>query len=261
VLSDIRRKPMNLLRKHAARLAVLFVSVALLLGVCACNHTTGSCFLAPAPGPGPGPAGAAAPLGGAGTFEILGGSTVTNTGATTTIVGDVGVSPGAAITGLPAGQPTGGTTHAADAVAAQAQTDLTTAYNNLAGRACNVTLSGVDLGGRTLSGGVYCFSTSAQLTGTLTLDGQGNAGAVFVFKIGSTLTTASNSAVVMTGGALARNVFWQVGSSATLGSDTAFQGNILALASITMNTGTSLIGRALARGGAVTMDTNAASLP
>jgi type VI secretion system secreted protein VgrG len=183
---------------------------------------------------------------------------VTNTGGST-IVGDVGSSPGAAITGIPGGQPTGGSVHAADAVAATAQADLTTAYNALAGKACNATLSGVDLGGRTLSGGVYCFATSAQLTGTLTLDGDANT--VFVFQIGSTLTTASSSAVLMTGGALAKNVFWQVGSSATLGTGTAFRGNIVALSSITLNNATTLSGRALARNGAVTMDTNAVALP
>lgn len=255
---------MNLLRRHTVRLAMLLMVAAILPAASGCRHDMDDCVSptpTPTPGPGPGPAGTAPPLGGAAAFEILGGSTVTNTGATTTIVGSVGVSPGTAITGLPSGQPTGGTVHAGDAVAATAQTDLTTAYNNLAARPCNVTMDGVDLGGRTLSGGVYCFSTSAQLTGTLTLDGQGNSNAVFVFKIGSTLTTASGAAVVMTGGAQARNVFWQVGSSATLGTNTAFQGNVIALASITLNGGTSINGRALARGGAVTLDTNAATLP
>jgi hypothetical protein len=202
-----------------------------------------------------------ATLGSAGTFTVLAGSTVTNTGATTTITGDVGVSPGTAITGLPPGQPTGGAIHAGDPAAAAAQTALTTAYNDLAGRACGTNLTSVDLGGMTLAPGVYCFNTSAQLTGTLVLDGQGNPNAVFVFKVGSTLTTASNAAVTLTGGAQAANVFWQVGSSATLGTGTAFKGNIVALASVTLNTGASLSGRALARSGAVTLDTNAITLP
>jgi hypothetical protein len=197
----------------------------------------------------------------AGTFNILGGSTVTNTGVTTTIEGDVGVSPGTAITGLPAGQPTAGSIYAGDATAATAQTALTTAYNDLAGRACGTNLTSADLGGMTLAPGVYCFNTSAGLTGTLTLDGQGNSAAVFVIQIGSTLTTASSSAVNLIGGAVAGNVFWQIGSSATLGTGTAFSGNIVALQSITLNTGASLVGRALARNGAVTLDTNAVTLP
>jgi hypothetical protein len=202
-----------------------------------------------------------ATLGAAGTFNILGGSTVTNTGVTTTIEGDVGVSPGTAITGLPAGQPTAGSIYAGDATAATAQTALTTAYNDLAGRACGTNLTSADLGGMTLAPGVYCFNTSAGLTGTLTLDGQGNSAAVFVIQIGSTLTTASSSAVNLIGGAVAGNVFWQIGSSATLGTGTAFSGNIVALQSITLNTGASLVGRALARNGAVTLDTNAVTLP
>lgn len=200
-------------------------------------------------------------LGSVGAFTILAGSTVTNTGATTTITGDVGVSPGAAITGLPGGQPSPGSIHAGDATAATAQSDLTTVYNDLAGRVCGTNMTGLDLGGRTLAPGVYCFNTSAQLTGTLTLDGQGDPNAVFVIKVGSTLTTASSAAVNLIGGAQAANVYWQVGSSATLGGGTAFRGNIVALASVTMNTGATLSGRALARNGAVTMDTNAVTLP
>jgi hypothetical protein len=202
-----------------------------------------------------------AALGSAGTFAVLAGSTVTNTGATTTIQGDVGVSPGAAIVGIPAGQPNPGAIYAAVPPAPAAQTDLTTAYNDLAGRACGTNLTSLDLGGMTLPPGVYCFNTSAGLTGTLTLDGQGNPNAVFVFQIGSTLTTASSSAVNLIGGAQDQNVYWQIGSSATLGTDTAFQGTIVALSSITLNSGASLSGRALARNGAVTLDTNAITLP
>jgi Ice-binding-like len=194
-------------------------------------------------------------LGTASSFAVLGGSTVTNTGATT-VRGDLGVSPGSAVTGFPPGTVVGGTIHAADALAGQAQSDTTTAYNSLAGQACTADLTGQDLGGKTLTAGVYCFSTSAQLTGALTLNAQGNANAVFVFKIGSTLTTASNSSVLLINGGSPCNVFWQVGSSATVGTTTTFVGNILALTSISLTTGASVSGRALARNGAVTMDTN-----
>jgi len=197
----------------------------------------------------------APPLGTATSFAVLGGSTVTNTGPTS-VTGDLGVSPGNAVTGFPPGSVTGGTIHAGDATALQAQTDVTTAYNNLAGQACDTNLTGQDLGGLTLIPAAYCFDISAQLTGALTLDGQGDPDAVFVLQIGSTLTTATNASVLLINGASSCNVFWQVGSSATLGTNTAFAGSILALSSITLNTNASLLGRALARNGAVTMDTN-----
>jgi hypothetical protein len=155
-----------------------------------------------------------------------------------------------------------GTTHAGDAVALQAQSDLVTAYNALASQACDFYLTGQDLGGKTLTPGVYCFSSSAQLTGTLTLNAQLNPNAVFVFKIGSTLTTASSSEVqvINTGGGSDCNVFWQVGSSATLGTSTTLAGSILALTSITLTTGANVSGQALARTGAVTLDGNAVSV-
>jgi len=197
---------------------------------------------------------ATVPLGTDTSFAVLGGSTVTNTGPSV-INGDVGVHPGTAVTGFPPGT-VNGTIHAANAVAGQAQSDLTVAYNSAAGRACQVVLTGQDLGGMTLTSGVYCFSSSAQLTGTLTLDGQGNAGAVFIFQIGSTLTTASASSVSFINGAQSCNVFWQVGSSAVLGTTTTFRGNILALTSITATTGATVDGRLLARNGAVTLDSN-----
>jgi type VI secretion system secreted protein VgrG len=171
-------------------------------------------------------------------------------------MGDLGVSPGNAVTGFPPGI-VNGTIHAGDPVALQAQTDLTAAYNAAAAAPCTTDLTGQDLGGLTLTPGVYCFSSSAGLTGTLTLNAQGNPNAVFIFQIGSSLTTASNSSVVMTnGGSLCSNVFWQVGSSATLGTGTRFGGNILALETITLTTGSTLSGRALARTGAVTLDTS-----
>ncbi|HYX22901.1 MAG TPA: IPTL-CTERM sorting domain-containing protein [Thermoanaerobaculia bacterium] len=198
-----------------------------------------------------GPATAVAQLS---SFAVLGGSTVTNTNTPTIVNGDLGVSPGSAVTGFPPGIVTGGTIHAADAVAAQAQSDLTTVYTNLANRSCDTDLTGQDLGGKTLTPGVYCFSTSAQLTGTLTLDAQGNSNAAFIFKIGSTLTTASASSVLLINSASSCGVFWQVGSSATLGTGTALAGNIVALTSVTLNTGASVTGRVLARNGAVTLD-------
>lgn len=193
-------------------------------------------------------------LGAAASYAVLGGQTVTNTGSTT-ITGDVGVSPGSSVTGFPPGIVTG-TIHAADANSLQAQSDVTTAYNTLAAEPCTADLTGQDLGGLTLTEGVYCFSTSAQLTGQLTLDAQGNANAVFTFEIGSTLTTASSSSVLLINGGVDCNAFWQVGSSATLGVTTVFKGNILALTSITLNTGANISGRALAQNGAVTLDTN-----
>jgi uncharacterized repeat protein (TIGR01451 family) len=201
------------------------------------------------------PLAAVAPtLGTAQSFAVLGGSTVTNTGPTV-ITGNLGVSPGTAITGFPPGI-VNGETHAADAVALQAQSDTTIAYDNLAGQACNSDLTGQDLGGMTLVPGVYCYSSSTQLTGALTLDAGGDPDAVWVFKTGSTLTTASNASVLLTNGADPCNVYWQIGSSATLGTDTTFVGNILALTSITLTTGADVTGRALARNGAVTMDSN-----
>jgi len=193
-------------------------------------------------------------LGTARSFAVLAGSTVTNTGPTV-VTGDLGVSPGTAITGFPPGLVIG-TQHAADAVAAQAQSDLTVAYNDAAGRPCDSNRSGQDLGGRTFTDGTYCYDSSAQLTGTVTLNGQGDPDAVFIFQIGSTLTTASASTVDLINGAKACNVFWQVGSSATLGTNSTFVGNILALESITVTTGATIDGRALARNGAVTLDDN-----
>jgi uncharacterized membrane protein YgcG len=193
-------------------------------------------------------------LGTAKSFAVLAGSTVTNTGASV-VNGDLGVSPGSAVTGFPPGQVSNGTIHAGDAVAAQAQNDLTTAYNDAAGRS-STGAAPADLAGSTLTSGVYTSSSSMALTGDLTLDGQGNADAVFIFQAGTTLTVGSGSRVLLVNGAQACNVFWQVGSSATIGTNSAFVGNILALTSITLATGANLQGRALAGNGAVTLDTN-----
>ncbi len=197
---------------------------------------------------------ASVPLGTADSFAVLGGSTVTNTGPSV-ISGDLGVSPGAAVTGFPPGTVTAGTVHAADAVALQAQGGLTTAYNDAAGRSSTATIS-ADLAGSTLGPGVYTSASSLGLSGDLTLDARGDPNAVFVFQAGSTLTAGSASRVLLVGGAQPCNVFWQVGSSATIGTNSAFAGNILALTSISLTTGAKLTGRALARNGAVTLDTN-----
>jgi hypothetical protein len=192
-------------------------------------------------------------LGAADNFAVLAGSTVTNTGLSV-IIGDLGVSPSTAITGFPPGT-VSGTIHSADTQASNAQADLTTAYNNAVGQAATTTVS-TDLGGQTLTPGVYNSATTLGLTGVLTLDGQDDSNSVFIFQAGSTLTTASNSQVVLINGAQARNVFWQVGSSATIGTNSAFAGTILAYASITVTTGATVDGRVLALTGAVTLDTN-----
>jgi type VI secretion system secreted protein VgrG len=149
-----------------------------------------------------------------------------------------------------------GTIHAGDAVALQAQADLTKAYNYAAAMPCDFNLTGEDLGGLTLTPGVYCFDTSAQLTGALALDFQGGSNSSFIFQVGSTLTTASNSVVSLTNCTQRCLVVWQVGSSATLGTSTKFSGDIMAMASITLTTDVNLCGRALALTGAVTMDTD-----
>jgi hypothetical protein len=189
-------------------------------------------------------------LGTAESFAVLGGSTVTNTD-NSIIRGNLGLSPGTSLTGFPPGivvPP--GTTHVKDAVAAQAQSDVTIAYNYLAGQACEFGPFGpTDLAGQNLVPGVYCFSSSVQNSGVLTLNGDSSD--VWVFKIGSTLTTGPNSTVEGTGSRC--NIFWQVGSSATLDTTTTFKGTIIALTSISINDGVNLKGRALARNGAVTL--------
>jgi hypothetical protein len=192
-------------------------------------------------------------LGTASTYGILAGSTVTCAGAPGTVNADVGISPGAALTGFPPCT-ISGSTHLADAPAAQAQLDLTTAYNQLAGLPCGTVVGTANIGGTTRAAGVYCSPSSILVTGDLTLDGGGDPNATFVFQAGSTITTAGN--IILINGAQAKNVWWQVGSSATIGGGPAtWQGNILALTTITLNNNITLIGRALARNGAVTMGT------
>jgi hypothetical protein len=202
----------------------------------------------------------APPLGSAQSFAVLGASTVTNAGPTV-ITGNIGVSPGTAITGFPPGIVLGGTIHPGDPAATAAQADAHTAYNDLVAEPCGTNLSGMTLGltpgAVTLPPGVYCFASSAQLTGILTLSGNG----VYIFQMGSTFTSASNSSVVLANGATAGNVFWQVGSSATLGTNTALIGSFFAAVSITVTNGSSALGRVFALSGAVTLDTNTAVSP
>jgi hypothetical protein len=197
-------------------------------------------------------------LGSAASFGVIGGTTVTSAGVST-VNGDLGVSPGTAVTGFPPGV-LNGTLHPGDAVATQAHADLATAYADAAGRNPTAPIDG-DLGGVTLTPGVYAAGAALTLTGTLTLDAQGDPSAVFILQAGSTLGTGANSQVALAGGAQACNVFWQVGSSATLGASSELAGTILASTSISMGDGVTIDGRALARDGAVTLINDTVSTP
>jgi hypothetical protein len=195
-------------------------------------------------------------LAGASGFAVLAGSAVSSTGATT-VTGDLGLSPGSSVGGFPPGILVG-TQHINDVIASQAKLDLTAAYNNAAGRTSTdiVTLSG-NIGGLTLTPGLYKSTSSlAVSSGDVTFDAKGNSNAVFIIQIASTLTTTSGRKVILSGGASASNIFWQVGSSATFGTTSVFKGTVMAMQSITFNTGATLDGRALARTGAVIMGGN-----
>ena len=212
-------------------------------------------------GAAPADASAATPVVGLGTaapYSVLGGQAVTNTGPTT-LSGDLGVSPGTAITGFPPGI-VGGSRHSADAAAGMAQADAAIAYNDAAGRASTQAVAG-DLVGRTLNDGVYTSSGPLALSGTLTFDGQGDPSSVFIVQVASTLITATASHVLAINGAQACHIFWQVGSSATLGTASTFQGTILASASVTVTTSAHVKGRALARTGSVTLDNDVFTSP
>lgn len=219
---------------------VLAIPVAALL-VVACGSSSG-----PSAGPN------VPSLKSAATYGILASEAVSCVGPVGTVGGNLGISPGSSITGFPTCT-VSGTQHIADASAATAKGDLTTAYNALEGAACGTTIS-ADLGGTTLAPGVYCSASSVGLTGTVTLDGQGHSDATFVIQAGSELTVAGS--VTLIGSAQAKNVYWQVGSSATFGTGSAMKGNILALASITLNDNATLRGRALARTGSVSLGSN-----
>jgi len=196
-------------------------------------------------------------LGTASTFAVLAGETITNTGPTT-ITGDVGLHPGTATPGF-ASVTLNGASHITDAVAQQAKVDLVTAYDDAAGR-IPVSIVATELGGQVLPAGVYASESGTfEITGTLTLDAQGDPNATFIFQMASTLNTASASSVNVINGGTACNVYWQVGSSATLGTGSTFRGTIMALTSIALTTGATIEGRALARNGEVTMDTNTIS--
>lgn len=205
---------------------------------------------------------AAVPLGTAGNFAILAGSTVTNTGLTSVSGGDIGVN-GPSVTGFPPGVTTGMilTTPPDGGVITPAQADLTTAFNDAAGRTTGVVTVAGDLGGLTIAPGLYNSTSTLGITGTVMLDAVGDPDGVFIFQIASGLTTATGSQVLLTGGAQAANVYWQVGSSAVLGTGSSFEGNILADQSITLDNGATLNGRALTRIGAVTLDANVVAVP
>jgi len=194
-------------------------------------------------------------LGSANLFAVLGGSSVSNTGPSS-INGNLGLWSGTSMTGFPPGT-VSGSIDTGNVLAMQAQMDLTNAYNTAAAQPCGGVLTGQNLGGQTLTAGVYCFASSAQLNGNLILNAQGNANAVFIFEIGGALTTLSSSQVTIINGGTGNNVFWQVGGSATLGTSSQFAGNILALSNITLNAGADIsCGRALALNGSVNLNTN-----
>jgi len=197
-------------------------------------------------------------LGSAASYAVVAGSTITNTGASV-ITGSVGLFPGTVISGFPPGT-VSGATNAANAASLSAQSASTAAYLVAAGDTPTASVAGGILGGTTLTPGVY-HAPTMSLTGALTLNGGGDSSAVFIIQSDSTLITASNSSVVLEGHAQACNVFWQVGSSATLGTATTFMGTILALTSVALNTGASVVGRVMAQTGAVTLDDNAITLP
>ena len=235
-------------------LAACFVLLPLVGFVAGCGD--GGTHVPSATGPAP------VILGTAWDFNILAGSAVTNTDTVsnpTTINGLVGVSLGSAVTGLPTAAVPAGQIHAGDTVAATAQVDLLAAYNDAVSRSVDAISLPGNMGGLTLAPGLYVNSTSSGISGTganaiLTLDARGHANAVWIFKMGTTLITDSGTSIVLAGGAQAKNIFWQVGSSATLGTNSIFKGNILAAISITLNTGVNLQGRALTRSGGVTLD-------
>jgi hypothetical protein len=200
-------------------------------------------------------------LGSAAAFVVLAGTGISNIGISTLLTGDVGSFPSSTINGLLSGNVIGTLFMVADPIVGLAKTDLTTAYNDAQGRSIDAISLPGQLGGLTLAPGLYVNSSTSGISGTgangiLTLDAGGNPNAVWIFKMGSTLVTDAGTSIVLAGGAQAKNIYWSVGTSATLGTNSIFFGTILADQSITLTTGASLTGRALARIGAVTLDTN-----
>src|ERR1700726_2101111 len=226
-------------KKHGRRSAATCAAASIVFGLLATSWSATAAVIS---------------LGAADSFAVLGASTVTNTGATV-VNGDLGVSPGTAVTGFGPGVVLNGSIHMNDALAMQAHADAATAYAQLAGETPTTDLSGMNLGGMILMPGVYHFGTTAQLSGTLTLNTGGDPNAAFHFQIGTTLTTDPSSLITLLNGNSV-NIFWQVGTSATIGVGSVFYGNILADQSITVNNGATINGRAMAINAAVTLDTN-----
>lgn len=230
------------------------------MGACCKNDNT----LGMLGGPAAGGCSGCVPLGTAGNFAILAGSTITNTGNTVVSGGDIGLNGTAAsVTGFPPGVFSGAirTLPPDDAIIIQARIDLLGAFNNAALRTNGVVAATADIGGQTLPPGLYKAPSTLGITGTVTLDGSSDPSKAFIFQIPAGLTTATNSQVSLIGGALPENVFWQVGSSAVLGTNSLFQGTILAQTAITLNTGATLNGRALTYDAAVTLDDNPVTVP
>jgi type VI secretion system secreted protein VgrG len=236
------------------RMLISIALGALVLVLGGCDHSLDDCCTNPATLVNFGPAGAPPQLVACESYVVLAGSGVNCTGTTTVVTGDIGCSPNGNVNGLPSGQPTQGNKHERDTNAAQAQSGCTGAYNDLVVRPSNGTLTGVDLGGRTFSAGVYTFTTTCAINGILTLDAHNNPDAVFVFQVGSSLTCASNSAVVLVNGAKAKNVYWQCGNSATIGNNCSFKGTVIAQQNIACQQGSQVHGRVLARNGTVSLD-------
>jgi len=247
------------MEKRQLKPALLAGLLTALMAACSAGNSTPA-----APGFGSAstivPATASVDLRSAAPFVILAGSTVTNTGPTK-IVGDVGISPGSAMTGFPPGV-IHGHVYVDDSIARQAKLDLTTAYNDAMGRTLNPIKVAGNIGGQTLYPGLYKSTSSLSISsGDLTLDARGHPRAVFIFQVASKFTMTTGRSVILTNGAQARNVFWAIGSSATFGTGCSFYGNLLAHQSISLATGTVMVGRALARVGAVTMQKNTVVKP
>ena len=233
--------------------AASLLTVAL-AGCCDKDHPFGVSELS---GRGP----AAVTLGATSTFTVLAGTTVTNTATPTVVTGDLGVSPGSAVTNFPPGTVVSGTIHTNDGAAVAAQAALLAAYNDAAGRTTGAISVSGDLTGMTLTPGLYKSTSSLAITGALTLNALGDQNAKFIIQSASTLITGTGSQIILSGGAKASNIIWQVGSSATLGTNSKFKGTIMALTSITANSGARVDGRLLALNGAVTLDNNVVTAP